>query len=418
MSKQATPFPKRFLWGAATSAHQVEGGTHNQWSVWELDHAKVRAAQAEHHMHDLAIWPEIEEVAKTPDTYVSSSASQHYEHYEADFDYIKKLGLNAYRFSVEWSRIEPREGSWDAKEIAHYKQYVAALKVRDIEPMVTLFHFTLPVWFSKLGGFERRNNIKYFVRFAEKIMSEFGGDVKYIVTINEPEVYAYNSYLEGSWPPGVSSKRQFFAVLNNLIRAHNKAAKVLHGMNRRYKVSIAKNSPFDYPGDDAFLSRASAGFLQYLHDDYILKRVRKTCDFIGVNYYFSNRVYGYRVHNPHTQQSDMGWDLAPENIEYVLERLYRKYKLPLIVTENGLADMHDEKRKWWLGKTMLAMQNAIVEGVDLQGYFHWSLLDNFEWASGTWPRFGLVEVDYTSGKRTIRPSALWWAALRIRMRGK
>lgn len=416
MSKQTTPFPKRFLWGAATSAHQVEGNTHNQWSVWELEHAKVRAAQAEHHLHDLAVWPDIEKVAKSPDTYVAGESTGHYQTYEEDFDYLGKMQLNAYRFSIEWSRIEPTEGGWDAAAITHYKQYVAALKKQGIEPMVTLFHFTLPVWFAERGGFEKRDNVKYFVRFAEKIMSELGGDIRYVVTINEPEIYAYNAYKEGSWPPGVTSNRRFFVVLNNLIYAHKKVAKMLHALNRRYKVSIAKNSPFDYPGDDARLTRASAGVLQFLHDDYILKRVYKHCDWLGVNYYYSNRVYGYRVHNRNQQLNDLGWDLAPENIEYVLERLWKKYKLPLIVTENGLADMHDEKRKWWLGKTMIALQNALAEGVDLQGYFHWSLLDNFEWTNGSWPRFGLIEVDYKTGKRSVRPSAVWWATVLKKLR--
>lgn len=416
MPKATTQFPKRFLWGASTSAHQVEGGNHNQWSVWELEHAKSLAAKASYHLHDLEAWPDIKKAATAPSTYVSGKASGHYARYEEDFDLVQKIGLNAFRFSVEWSRIEPEEGAWNAEAITHYKQYVASLKKRGVEPMVTLFHHTLPVWFATKGGFEKRSNVRYFTRFAEKIVSELGGDVRYIITMNEPELYAYNSYLQGVWPPGVTSRVMCWRVLGNLIYAHNRTARVLHGLNRRYKLSIAKNSPFDYPGDDARLSRASAAVLQYLQDDYVLGRVKRQCDFLGVNYYASNRVYGYRVHNPNEMLSDTGQDMSPGDLEYVLERLHRKYKLPIIVTANGLADAKDERRKWWLGKTMIALQRARAEGVRVEGYFYSNLLDGFEWAYGKWPRFGLVAVDYQTGKRTIRPSALWWASVLRKVR--
>jgi len=411
MQPSSRPFPKRFLWGAATSAHQVEGGTHNQWTVWELDHANAQAAQAEYHLDDLERWPDIKRAAKRPHTYVSGHATGHYRHYEADFDLLRQLNLNAYRFSVEWSRVEPTEGAWNVEAVEHYKAYLAALKARGIEPMLTLLHFTLPVWFAEKGGFEKRRNVKYFLRFVEKILGEIGKDIRYVITINEPEIYAAESYLHGNWPPQKTSKWLFYRVLNNQLYAHRKAAKLIHGLNRRYRVAIAKNSAYTYPGDDAWLTRLSAATMQFFHDDYVLRQVRRHSDFIGVNYYFSNRIYGYRVHNPHEHTSDVGWDMQPEYLEHALLRLHDTYGLPLIVTENGLADMHDSHRKWWLGKTMVALKNALEAGADVKGYFHWSLLDNFEWAYGTWPRFGLSEVDYKTGKRTLRPSAVWWARL-------
>lgn len=412
MQKTPKPqFPKNFLWGAATSAHQVEGGQHNQWSVWELESAKALAARAEYQLNDLDAWSDIELKARDPNNYISGRTAEHYERYEEDFDSLKELGLNAFRFSVEWSRIEPTEGAWNAAEIEHYKTYVKELKQRGIEPMVTLFHFTLPIWFAEKGGFEKRSNVKYFTRFAEKILTELGSDIRYVITINEPEVYASESYYKAEWPPQKQSLWKMFIVVKNLIYAHNKAAKMIHGLNHRYKVSISKNSSYVYAGDNALLSRLSAQLWQYIKDDYILKRVKRTCDFIGVNYYFSERFYGYRVHNPDQRLSDLGWDMHPENLEFVLERLYKKYKLPIIVTENGLADGRDEYRKWWLGKTMLALSNALEQGVDLRGYLHWSLLDNFEWAHGAWPNFGLIEVDYKTMKRTVRPSAKWWATI-------
>ena len=406
--KPRLTFPKKFLWGAATSAHQVEGNTYNQWTVWELENAKTKAAQAVHQWGDLDTWDRSEKEATNPSTYVSGIGADHYTHYEQDFDLLESLNMNAFRFSIEWSRVEPNKDAWSVEAIEHYKQYVAELKRRNIEPVVTLFHFTLPTWFTALGGFEKRSNVRYFTRFVDKIMHELGSHVRFVITINEPEIYAHESYGAGNWPPNVTSRKLFFRVLNNLAYAHNQSAQLIHGMNRRYKVSISKNSAYFYAGDDAILSRKSADIMQYTQDDYFLKKVVKTCDFLGVNYYFSNRVYGYRTHNPNERVSDLGWDLSPAHIQFVLERLNEKYGLPIIVTENGLADSVDENRQWWLTQTLAGMQRAMDNGVRLDGYLHWSLLDNFEWDKGFWPRFGLAHVDYATKKRTLRPSAQWF----------
>jgi beta-glucosidase len=409
--KLSLKFPKKFLWGAATSAHQVEGGTHNQWSVWELENAKSLAAQSEYHFGELANWPKNEAEAKNPDSYVSGKSADHYNRYEQDFDLLKKLNMNAFRFSIEWSRVEPQEGAWNIEAVEHYKAYVAELNRRGIEPVVTLFHFTLPTWFAAMGGFEKKKNTKYFVRFAEKIIRELGAGVRIVITVNEPEVYAYESYMMGYWPPNVTSRITTRHVLNNLAYAHNQAAAAIHAINRRYRVSVAKNSPYIYAGDNALLSRKYADFLQFARDDYFLRKVVKTCDFLGVNYYFSDRAYGYRVHNPDEKVSDLGWDLSPSNIQHTLERLHEKYHLPILITENGLADREDENRRWWITQTLIGMQKAMDNGVVLEGYLHWSLLDNFEWDKGKWPRFGLAAVNYDTQQRTLRPSALWFGKI-------
>lgn len=393
------------MWGAATSAHQVEGDNHNQWTVWELENAKSLAAQSEYQYGDLDNWGDIRPLAKDPNNYVSGKASDHFARYKTDIAIAKKLNMNALRFSVEWSRIEPSEGGWDSAAIDHYKQYVAELKRQEIEPVLTLFHFTLPVWFSDLGGFERRANVKYFTRFAEKILSELGQDITYVITINEPEVYAFESFYLGHWPPAQQSKQNTYRVMNTLAYAHNLTAKIIHGMNRRYKVSIAKNSNYFYAGDTAKLSIESAKFMQYFQDDYLLKKVVKNCDFLGINFYFSNRVYGYRIHNPNDEVSDLGWDMSPGDIEHALERLWAKYEKPIIITENGCADADDSKRQWWLSQTIPALQRSLEAGIDLRGYLHWSLLDNFEWDKGKWPRFGLVEVNYETMERKVKKSA-------------
>jgi len=410
-------FPKHFLWGASTAAHQVEGGNHNQWSVWELENAKAKAAQADYHLHDYPTWDKIKAEAKKPDNYVSGALADHYNRYKEDFDFIEKMHMNSYRFSVEWSRIEPTEGVWNSEAIAHYKTYLEELRRRKIEPVVTLLHFTLPVWFAQKGGFEKRANVKYFVRFAEKIMSELGNSVRFIITINEPEVYGFESYYLQNWPPNQSSLWKVWRVANNQATAHRKAAKALHAMNRRYKIGFAKSSVFFFPGDTAWLSRLSANVFQYFQDDYFIKKYIRHCDFLGVNYYQSQRLFGYRVHNSETAEySDVDWMLAPADIEYALERLYRKYKKPLMITENGLADADDEHRQWWIKETIIGMEKALKQGVELIGYFHWSLLDNFEWAYGKWPRFGLVAIDYKTGQRTLRPSAAWFGRVIKKLR--
>ncbi|HEU4831065.1 MAG TPA: family 1 glycosylhydrolase, partial [Candidatus Saccharimonadales bacterium] len=167
----------------------------------------------------------------------------------------------------------------------------------------------------------------------------------------------------------------------------------------------------------AWLSRVSAAVMQYFQDDYVIKKFIRHCDFLGVNYYMSHRVYGYRIHNPDQKVSDVQWDLAPADIQYVLERLHDKYNIPMIITENGLADAEDTYRKWWITETLIGMQNAIQYGARVDGYIHWSLMDNFEWAYGKWPRFGLVAIDYETGERTLRPSARWFGGVIKKIRG-
>jgi beta-glucosidase len=413
MSKKPLPlsFPKRFFWGVSTSAHQVEGGNHNQWTVWELENAMTLASQAPYQAKHLSKWDDIEPQATSPGNYVSDDAVAHYRMYEQDFGYAKAMNMNAFRFSIEWSRIEPEEGSWSVEAIQHYKDYLAAMKAKGLEPFVTLWHWTMPEWFAAKGGFEKRANVQYFVRFAEKVLQELGSDFRYIITINEPDTYAAQSYLVGNWPPNQRHKLTAFWVYMNLARAHREVYRVAKAKSRKYIVGLSKNSVHQYAGDDAFVSKLAARVSTWGADSFFLNRVKRKLDFIGVNYYFTNRFLGYKVHNPNEQVNDMGWDMQPQNIEFVLLRLWNKYKLPIIVTENGVADRDDEYRKWWISQTLVAMHKALQKGVKLEGYLHWSLLDNFEWSSGFWPRFGLLEVDRKTKKRSPRESAKWFAKL-------
>lgn len=411
-------FPSHFLWGASSAAHQVEGGNHNQWAVWELQNAKALASKARYQAKYLPKWEDIKEEANNPSNYVSGLATDHYRRYEEDFAILKQLNMNAWRFSIEWSRIEPQEGAWNAGAIEHYRQYIQRLKQLGVEPVVTLWHWTVPVWFEEKGGWAKRSNVAYFVRFAEKIFEELGKDFRFVITLNEMEVYVAKGFVLAEWPPQKRSKWQALVVTMNLLNAHKKVYKLAHRLGRKYLVSIAKNSAYHHAGDDAKLSKLTAGLMRYIEDYFILNRIKKHIDFIGLNYYFTNRYLGYRQHNENKKVSDLGWDMQPANIEKVLKELYDRYSLPIIVTENGVADRDDAYRKWWLSQTLTAINRAIQDGVKVEGYLHWSLTDNFEWSSGFWPRFGLAAIDYKTRSRTLRPSALWLGQIigRIRKR--
>lgn len=414
MARQAIKFPKRFLWGVATSAHQVEGGLHNQWTVWELENARSLATRSSYQFGDLPNWPSIARDAKNPNNYVSGRAVDHFRRYEEDFDLLVDLGLDVFRFSIEWARVEPKEGAWDAGAIDHYRGYLKALKARGITPIVTLFHFTLPVWFVELGGFEKRRNVKYFVRFAEKVLEELGGDIKWLITINEPTVYVGQSYMLGEWPPCKTNKILGIRVLHNLLSANRQVYRLTR--SRHIKVSMAHHVTYFYAGDDAWLSRTSAWVVDLVVNRYTLARSRKYSDFLGVNYYFSHRIYGYRVHNPENQLNDLGRNMQPEALRYVLEDLHERYGLPIVIAENGLADEDDEHRKWWITESLKAMSLAIKNDVKLRGYLHRSLLDGFEWDKGFWPKFGLVSVHRGTMRRTVKPSASWFSGVIKRLR--
>lgn len=419
MSQKQLPlqFPKKFLWGASISAHQTEGGVRNQWTRWEQENAKSLAKQAEYKLTHLERWEAIKPQALDSNNYLSGQAVDHLHRYEDDFKLLQKMNMNAFRFSVEWSRIEPEEGKWNPEAIAHYQRYIASLKAKSIEPIMTLFHFTLPVWFVDKGGFEKRSNIKFFVRFAEKVLTELGQHVRYVVTLNEPEVYVDQGWRSAAWPPHKMKKTEAVKVYLNLARAHNQVAKMAHGLSRRFKIGLSKNATHHYPGDDAWLTRLTTKVAEK-GDDFFMHLVRRNLDWVGLNYYFANRYYGYRTHNPEQPMSDLGWTMEPEKIQQVAERLFLKSGVPIMITENGVADATDAHRQWWITQTLIALHKAHTNGVKLIGYLHWSLLDNFEWSYGRWPRFGLFAVDYATMERTPRKSAIWFAAVLKKMNPK
>ena len=397
-------FPKGFLWGAATSAHQVEGNNHNQWTEWELKNSKIKSQNAK-----LKKWPDfILEGYPNPlqeKNYISGRACGHYNRYEEDFDIAKSLGHNAHRFSIEWSRIEPEEGKFNEKEIEHYRDVIRALRARNLEPFVTLWHWTMPVWFARKGGFEKNGNIKYFVRFCEYVTKEFKDDVTFWITLNEPEIYTTSSYLKGVWPPQKKNLISYLLVIKNLIKVHRESYRIIKKIEPSAQIGIAKNNIYFEAYQNKINNWILKKFIDWWWNFYFLNRIKNCQDFIGLNHYFHNRIKNLKFgQNENKKVSDMGWELYPEAIYYVLKDL-KKYNKPVYITENGLADTKDENREWFIKESLKNIHKSISEGVDVRGYFYWSLLDNFEWDKGFWPRFGLVEIDYKTLKRKPRPSS-------------
>lgn len=411
-------FPKGFMWGASTSGHQVDGNSHDQWTVWELENAADLAKTAEKRLSWMPGWKDSENKAKDPNNYVSGKGVDHYHRYADDFDLAKNINLNALRFSIEWARLEPREGVWDQEAIDHYHNYIDALIKRGIEPVLNIWHWTHPVWFEQKGAFKSKANLKCFDRFVQKIVEEYGSKIKYFITINEPNNYAVFGYLtpdptpQRHWPPEEKSKTAFLRVYWHLVLAHRRAYKIIKKAKPSAQVGVAANlANIQAKDPHDFADELSTKVMRYVWNWWFLRRIRKYQDFVGINYYFTDYYNGlFRKMSPTKPLNDMGWYMEPEGLFPLLLRAWAHHKKPIIVTENGVADAKDEYRRWWIEETIVAMERACSEGVKVIGYFHWSLLDNFEWAMGWWPKFGLVAVDREHGmKRTLRPSAKWFA---------
>lgn len=403
---------KKFYWGASTASHQVDGDSKNQWTIWEKANAENLAKTAKKRLKWMPGYQEIAKEAENPDNYISGKGVDHYNRYTEDFDILTSLNLNAFRFGIDWSKLEPRQGEWDEAAVAHYHDYIDALLERNVEPFVNLWHWTNPVWFNEMGGFEKAQNIKYFKKFVDKVVNEYGGKINYIITINEPNVYSGMSYATGVWPPNRKNLYKTVTVMKNLASAHIAAYKIIKNRYKHIQVGAASQLANAKPNDHSSrLDWLAVKKVNFYWNWWWLDRIRKHQDFVGFNYYFTDYYRGFTKHNPKEPLNDMGWYMEPRGILDIMRKISKRYKgTPIIVTENGVADKKDQYRKWWLQETMNAIDEAKYEGIPLIGYLHWSLLDNFEWDSGWWPKFGLVEVNRNNDmKRTIRPSAKWWA---------
>lgn len=371
-------FPSDFLWGSATSSYQVEGGIDN------ADWSKFKDA---------------------------GDACGHYNRYSQDIDLMKEINLNSYRFSTEWSRAEPKPGEFEQDTINHYRDKLQELKNRGVTTMVTLHHFTTPLWLDEMGNWINTKSATYFSRYALKMFEELDDLVDFWITINEPGIYSFNSYLQGVWPPQKESVFDVMKVTMNQIKAHRKVYELFHEQSKKVKVGLAKNNQYIEPYSNSILDKLSTKFVDYLTNSLFLDRVESQLDFIGLNYYFHNKIkFPLEIKNDNKVTTDLGWEVYPKGIYHVLKQL-KKYDIPIYITENGLADKKDELRKEFIKQHLYWINKAIQENVDVRGYFHWSLLDNFEWAEGYEPRFGLAEVDYETQERILRDSAKEYAKI-------
>jgi beta-glucosidase len=390
-------FPEGFYWGAATASYQVEGGIYN------------------------TDWAEAAKAGRVP---ACDLACDHLNRYEADFDLAVELGHTAHRLSVEWARIEPEAGKFDPEAIAHYRRVLTALKARHLKSYVTLWHFTLPVWFSESGGFERTDAPAIFARYSAYVVQELGDLCDHFSTMNEPNVYASNGWLRGSWPPFkrfaltdlvaiTNSGRQYeakaskglrpvflyFKVMRTLAEAHNAAYAAIKEVSPQTEVSFVHHVIVFAANWNPF-NKLKAAIANYYWTDVFMQRVIKKCDSVGLNYYFYTQFGDRRM----WRKTDMDWNFAPEHIYEALMML-AKYQKPLFVSEGGIADAEDTGRAEYITRQITGVWQAIQDGADVRGHMYWSLLDNYEWALGFAKRFGIIAVDFATQERTVRPSA-------------
>jgi len=386
-------FPEGFLWGTATAAHQIEGNNKNDWSEWERSEARMQKLEAR---------------SLKAEDFISGLACDSYNLWEKDLDLVKELNCNAYRFSLEWSRIEPEEGQWNMSEMEHYKKILISMKERGIKPFVALWHWTNPVWVARHGGWADKKVVDYFSRFTEKVVVELGDYVDFWVTLNEPLMHIAHGYWTGKFPPGKKLDLiGSFKVFNNLAEAHKASYGIIHKKFPGAQVSVAMtNGYFSAAHKNNIIEKSIVKACNFLRNEWFIKKISGSYDYLGINYYHHDRIVWYPPFKKNLNEkiSDFGWEIYPEGIYHVLKN-YQKHEKPLYVLENGIADREDKYRKGFILDHLKYVHKAITEGADVRGYFYWSLLDNFEWAEGYTMKFGLYAVDRDTCHRTKRPSA-------------
>lgn len=411
MDSEPVKFPKDFLWGASISSHQVEGFNFNDWSEWEHQNASRLSAEAEAKFADkVPDWEAIRTMATSPANYISGLASDHYARYKEDIALAKELGLTSFRFSVEWSRVEPKEGEYNQEAIDHYVDFVSRLKQAGIEPMVTLHHRTNPLWVRDQNDWQNKKTVDDYARYVSKMVDAFKGEAKLWNPINEPMMSLVGGYLGGVYPPGKKNLFAALRVFRNMITAQKRAYQIIHSSIPGASVGLSHAAMVAQPYKNKILNRPLAKLLNYLTNDLLLKRM--TYDFVGVQYY-ARAVIDFKIGWPPKVEevpqpgptSDMGWAFYPEGLYQFCKHVFARYKKPIYVTENGVTDADDDLREKYIKQHLFWLKKAMEEGVEIKGYFYWAFLDNLEWDKGFWPRFGLLEVNYQTYERKVRSSA-------------
>ena len=400
--------PKGLLMGVSTAATQIEGGDVNSnWNDW-FQQGRIK------------------------DGTNPAQDNDHWQHWEEDTDLMAKMGLHLYRFSIEWARLMPTADTVDEAAVLRYRQELQLLKEKGIRPLLTIHHFTNPMWFEKMGAFEKRENLSYYLQLVELAVDRFGDLCSDYITINEPNVYATNSYFFGMWPPGYTDVGKTLRVMENLAYCHIRAYTMIHSKRRAMgfddtMVGCANHVRIFAPKSEKNLwHRISARLTAYLFQDALTKAMTlgrfpfpmrnhgklpkgEYTDFIGVNYYSRSTVSGIgdgvRDNCP---KNDLGWEIYPQGLVDCSRQLYDLLPRPIWVTENGTCDNNDRFRCRYLYEHLKALSES---GLPFQRYYHWCFCDNFEWVEGNWAKFGLVSVDPESKKREIKTSGKFYSAV-------
>jgi len=379
-------FPESFLWGTATAAHQIEGGNvNNDW--WAMEHDPTSGCVD-----------------------VSGDACDSFNRYPEDIELIADLGLGAYRFSIEWSRIEPEEGEFSTVALDHYRRMAATCHEHGILPVVTFHHFTHPRWLAAAGTWEAPHAPDRFARFCERVTGHMGDLIGMACTFNEPNVVATMGWRHGLFPPRVRDRDRRHAVNAAIVTAHRKA------------VDVIRSGPGDFPVGmtvsmtDFQLLEGGEGWIERLrapNEDVFLEATGGD-DFIGVQTYTRSQVGpdGPLPPAEGVRTTQMGYEFWPEALGGTIRRATEVTGgLPVYVTENGIGTDEDTLRIEYVTRALAGVRTCLDDGVDVRGYFYWSLLDNFEWVLGYGPTFGLVAVDRGTFVRSPKPSAAWFGGV-------
>lgn len=406
MARGRMVFPSDFLWGTATSSYQVEGNNRNSdWWQWEMD-------------------------GRISNNDRSGLASNWWQDAETDLDLAAEMGTNAHRLSLEWSRIEPEPSRFDADALTRYREILQGMVDRGIEPMVTLHHFSNPIWLTEKKDFNSRIVVEYFKRYSEKVAESLGDLVPKWVTINEPMVYATFRYLRQEFPaPSATGWLPMLQCIRNLLRCHAVAYHAIKAHNPQAQVGVAKNVPIFQPKEaESRLDRWWTGRLQSVFNEMWMRsmtdgrfywpagrerlpHLANSYDFIGINYY--SRYYAHfppsaniieQAWKPDAVVTDGNFsEVYPEGLFQAI-KLMLPYKKPIYITENGCPDGADEIRPSFIVQHLRELWRAISFCFPIMGYYHWSLIDNFEWHNGWSQRFGLIGLDPDTQQRHLRPS--------------
>lgn len=405
-------FPANFLWGTATASLQIEGGDkNNSWYDWC-------------------------EANKIPNGDHCIVANDHWNRVEEDIDCMKQLNVNSYRLSIEWSRVQPSKNQWDEDAINHYRNEILALKEAGIQPMVTLHHFSNPTWFEEQEGWLSDDSVELFCVYTKYVVEHLGDLVKLWVTINEPNVYLTMGYVLGIFPPGQKDNlRAYFKGAKNMIKAHCKSYKIIHQIRKEKdladtKVGAALHLRIFDKAKPGLLSNISQKLCYFLFQDLFFNGMYKGkwfgrtlakgvfFDFLGINYYTRDilkanwkafPIFADLSKPEHCEVNDLDWEIYPEGLSRVIKRYYKKCMLPIYITENGIADAQDLQREKYIKDHLIELCKSIEGGIPVLGYYHWTLMDNFEWMEGYDARFGLFKHDVHSQKRTLRKSGEYYA---------